>query len=98
MVYSRPSEALAAHAEEVKSLLGSAGMRNVRVFGSIARGEDTPTSDVDLLVDFAPGTNGLDVADAWAHLVEILGFSVDIVSPDKLKPRYRKILNEAVAL
>lgn len=65
------------------------GAGNVRVFGSVARGEDTEDSDVDLLVDLAPGTGLLELAALERELTKILGVRVDVGPADGLKPRAR---------
>jgi uncharacterized protein len=72
---------------------------NVRVFGSVARGEDTPISDVDLLVDLKRGVGLLDLVGLERELSELLGVDVDVVPADTLKPRMReRVLREAVPL
>jgi len=74
------------------------GVYNVRVFGSVARGEAGPDSDVDFLVDVRPGV-GMEFFGLWADLEELLGRSVDIVTERSLRERRReRILREAVAL
>lgn len=82
----RPSEALEAQRGEVIKLLGRHGMTGVRVFGSAARGDDTPGSDLDLLVDLADGVDVLDLIDAADELEHLLGCAVDIVSARGLGP------------
>ncbi|MBA2282006.1 MAG: nucleotidyltransferase domain-containing protein [Acidimicrobiia bacterium] len=73
--------------------------RNVRVFGSVARGEDTEASDVDLLVDLDEGVGLLDLIGLERELSELLGVDVDVVPADTLKPRIRaRVLGEAVPL
>lgn len=75
------------------------GARNVRVFGSVARGEEDATRDVDLLVDLAPGRTLLDLAGLREDAREILGGRVDVATPEILKPRIReRALREAVPL
>lgn len=75
------------------------GASNVRVFGSVARGEDTDASDIDLLVDLAPGTGLLALAQLRRELTGLLGRPVDVVPADSVKPRYQdEILREAVPL
>lgn len=76
------------------------GASNVRVFGSVARGDDTETSDIDLLVDqdwtklSAWGGMGLVIA-----LEDLLGHKVDIATVEELKPRIReRVLREAIPL
>ena len=73
------------------------GMSNVRVFGSVARGEDGPESDVDLLVDLAPGVSLFDLGRVQVVLEQILERPVDVVPARMLKPRVAATV-EAVAL
>ena len=75
------------------------GARNVRVFGSVARGEDIATSDVDLLVDLDKGVGVIALAGLRRELGELLGVHVDVVPADTLKARIRdKVLAEAIPL
>lgn len=75
------------------------GVRNIRVFGSVARGEERPGSDLDLLVDMEPGRSLLDLVAFWQDLEEALGRKVDVVSEGGLSPFLRqKILAEAKPL
>jgi uncharacterized protein len=72
---------------------------NVRVFGSVARGVDTEESDIDLLVDFAPGTGLFDLLGLERELREALGVKVDVGSPSSLRSFLRdEVLAEAVTL
>lgn len=73
------------------------GMSNVRVFGSVARGEDGPESDVDLLVDLEPGVSLLDLARLEVELTDLLRRAVDVVPARMLKPRVARTV-EAIAL
>jgi hypothetical protein len=66
------------------------GAHNLRVFGSIARGEEEVESDVDLLVDLEPGRTLVDLAGFRREVAEILGVEVDAATEDMLKPRARK--------
>lgn len=85
-----------------KAIIEAAEQRrahNVRVFGSVARGEDTATSDVDLLVDLEEGVGLLDLIGLERELSKLLGVAVDVVPADTLKPRVRpRVLAEAVPL
>ena len=56
------------------------GARNVRLFGSVARGEARPDSDIDVLVDFDPGRNLLDRVGLIQDLEDLLGRKVDVVT------------------
>lgn len=85
-----------------RQLLDSArrrGIRNVRVFGSIARGEAGESSDVDLLVDLDPGRTLLDLIAFRREAEGILERAVDVATPDMLKERIRKeAMSEALPL
>jgi uncharacterized protein len=75
------------------------GVRRVRVFGSLARGEAVPGSDVDLLVDLEPGRTLLVLVAFRREAQETLGVPVDVATPDMLKERIRaEVLSEAVPL
>lgn len=75
------------------------GVGKVRVFGSLARGEELPASDVDLLVDLEPGRTLLDLAAFRREAQEILGMPVDVATPDMLKERVRtEVVAEALPL
>jgi hypothetical protein len=90
-------ELLKAKREDILRVAARHGARNVRVFGSIARGEADERSDVDLLVEFEPGRSLLDHAALWLELQELLGCKVDVVSEGGIKARIReRVLREAV--
>ena len=75
------------------------GVGRIRVFGSLARGDAAPTSDIDLLVELEPGRTLLDLAAFRREAEEILGTPVDVATPDMLKERIRaEVLTEAVPL
>ena len=83
----------------VKRIAASRGARNLRVFGSVARGESHANSDLDLLVDMERGRTFLDLVGLWQDLEEALGRRVDVVSEGGLSPHLReRILSEAVPL
>jgi predicted nucleotidyltransferase/DNA-binding XRE family transcriptional regulator len=65
------------------------GASNVRVFGSVARGEDGPGSDIDLLVDMPPGASLIALGTLERDLAKVLGVRVDLVPADGLKPKVR---------
>lgn len=92
-------ELLKAKREEILRAASRHGARNVRVFGSVARGEADEHSDIDLIVEFEPGRSLLDHAGLWLELQELLGRKVDVVSDRGIKPRIReRVLREAVPL
>ena len=75
------------------------GAKNIRVFGSVARGEERPESDIDFLVAFEKGRSLLNHAGFIVALEDLLGCKVDVVSEPGLRERIRgKVLQEAIAL
>jgi len=62
----------------------------IRIFGSVARGEDKPGSDIDLLVDFAPEASLLDLVGLQQDAEALLGRQVDVVTPDGVSPFLRE--------
>ncbi len=72
--------------DEIVELLAMHGLTNVGVFGSVARGEETSASDIDLLVDISPGTTLITIIGAQIELERLLGRPVDLVPRDGLKP------------
>jgi uncharacterized protein len=77
---------LLRHRRKVRDIIARHGLSNVRVFGSVARGEDAAESDVDLLVDVAPGVGLVGLARCERDLEALLGVPVDLVPADDLKP------------
>ena len=93
------SELLREKREDIIAIAAKHGARNVRIFGSVARGEEHPDSDVDFLVRFDPGTTLLTLAALIRSLEELLGLKVDVVSERGLRERIRdRVLQEAVPL
>jgi predicted nucleotidyltransferase len=85
--------------EEILALAARHGASNVRVFGSVARGDADAASDVDFLVDFEDGRSLLDLACLLVDLEDLLGLRVDVVTEPGLKARIRqRVLAEAVAV
>jgi predicted nucleotidyltransferase len=85
--------------KEIREIAAKHGARNVRVFGSIARGEARPDTDVDFLVDLEPGRTLLDLGGLLMELRDLLGLDVDVVTEHGLKPRIRdRVLKEAELL
>jgi predicted nucleotidyltransferase len=94
-----PETILKARRDQILNLCAKYGASNVRVFGSVARGEADESSDIDLIVDFDPERSLLDHAALWLELQELVGVKVDVVSSRGLKPRIReRVLQEAVPL
>ena len=75
------------------------GAYNVRVFGSVARGEADEASDIDLLVNLEPGRSLMDLGGMLYDLRILLGTNVDVVTEKGLRPRIREqVLREAIPL
>ena len=83
---------------EINGVARRHGARNVRVVGSVARGEQRSGSDVDLLVDMAPGRSLFDVAALHDDLEQLLGVPVDVLTSGAARGRLRHLLDEAVPL
>ena len=98
----KPSEALLLHRNEMIAVAARHHARNVRVFGSVVRGEDTDRSDLDLLVDFEKSPTLFDISGFQSDLEEILEVPVEILLEDdtpRLKEHIREeIIAEAVPL
>ncbi len=84
---------------EIMTLASQYGAFNVRVFGSVARGEAGLDSDIDLLVTMEKGRSYFDLVGLWQDLEELLGRKVDVVTDGGLSPYLKdRILAEAVPL
>ena len=95
----RVGEAIRAQRARILDLADAHGARNVRVFGSVARGEDDAASDVDFVVDLAPGLTLLDLVGLRLALEDLLEIGVDVTTFDMLKPAAREaVRREAVPL
>ena len=85
------------HREEIRQLALLRGARRVRVFGSRARGDAGPESDVDILLDLENGRSALALGGLLMDLQDLLGKKVDVVTPAALHPRIRdRILVQAI--
>lgn len=87
---------LRSNRERILAAAARHGARNVRVFGSVARGEDDANSDIDLLVDFAPDRSLFDLASLQIDIESMLGRHADIVTEKSVSVLLReRILAEA---
>lgn len=92
-------ELVESHRDEIKAIVARHHGRSVAIFGSVARGEERPGSDIDFLVELVPGARPIEILSIGAELEEVLGVKVDVGTPDSLRERLRdEVLSEAVIL
>lgn len=92
----RPSAAVDLHRSRIRQIALSHRVRDVRMFGSVARGEDVEGSDLDLLVAPTADTTLMDIGAIRHELKQLLGVDVDVLTPDALPDECReRILQEA---
>ncbi len=92
-----PSSRVAQHRERIRSVVAQHRAASPRVFGSVARGDDEPGSDLDLLVDFNDEATLLDEVGLRLALRDLLQIDVDVVAADTLRGELRdRIFREAV--
>lgn len=90
---------ISKHREQILSLAEKYGASDVRVFGSFARGTADEKSDVDFLVNLAPGRSLFDLGGLLYESQELIGRRVDVVTPAGLRPRIRdRVLREATPI
>ena len=88
-----------ANRDEIKEIVARHHGRSVAVFGSVARGDEGPDSDIDFLVELAPGTRPFEILELGAELEEALGVKVDVGTPESLRQILRvDVLAEAIPL
>lgn len=92
-------ELLKRKRDDILRLAASYGARNVRIFGSVARGEANMESDIDFLVDMEPGRTLFDLGGLLYELRELLGVDVDVVPENGLRYGIRSsVLKDAAPL
>ena len=95
----RPSVVFAQHRETIRRLVAEHGMSNPRLFGSALHGDDTETSDLDLLIDIPPRTSLFEIVNLQLALEDEIGIHVDLRTPGELHPKFRnEVLAEAAPL
>ena len=95
----RPSIALQTHREAIRRIALSHRVTNVRVFGSVVRGDDTEGSDLDILVEPTQETTMMDIAKIQLELSHLLPVAVDVLTPNGLPAKFRgQVIAEAQAL
>ena len=99
MTGSTIGEAIREQRESILRVAAKHGATQVRLIGSVARGEARPDSDIDLLVTWQEGTSILDQAALKLELESLLGRKVDIASDGWVKPSIREsVYRDAIAL
>jgi uncharacterized protein len=99
LIPMRPSEALAAHRDELRQLISRYNVTHPRIFGSVLTGDDDENSDLDLLVDPAESTSLLTIAGLQIEAEKLLGVTVSVLTPNALPPKFRnKVLQQAEPL
>lgn len=87
------------HRDTILAIAQRYGARDVRIFGSVARGEATEQSDLDLIVRFDTGRTLLDHGGLVMDLRELLGMKVDVIDEEAMRDRFRdEVMREAVSL
>lgn len=84
--------------DEILRLAEARGGRNVRIFGSVVRGESRDDSDVDFLIEFEMGRTLFDLIGLKSDLQDLIGANVDIVTPNSLRYVCDRVLAEAQPL
>ena len=85
--------------DEILTIAKKYGAKNIRIFGSMARGEETLQSDLDIIVEMEKGSSLLDIIAIKQDIEELLGLNVDIVTEASISPYIRDmVLKEAVNL
>ncbi len=91
-------EQIKTRRDEITELAAQYGASNLRVFGSVARGEETPDSDIDMIADFAPDRSYLDLVRLKRALQTFLGRQVDLASPPSLIRIQDEIADDITAI
>src|SRR5580658_4231960 len=87
-------ETLLQKREAILEIARRHGASDLRVFGSIARGDSAEDSDVDILVRFEQGRTLLDHAGLIGELEDLLGVKVDVIDADGMRPRFRAVVEK----
>ena len=96
---TKPASLVETHRSQIIALAEKHGLRDVRVFGSMARGDANDASDVDLLVTRTPKTSGLAIFALETDVATLLGRPVDVLTEGCLHHTFReRVLREAIPL
>jgi predicted nucleotidyltransferase len=88
----KPSEALHSNRAAIRRVVESHRARNARVFGSVLHGQDTDSSDLDILIDPTPETTLFDIGAIRHELGKLLGVPVDVLTPNALPDKFRAVV------
>ncbi|MBW8828436.1 MAG: nucleotidyltransferase domain-containing protein [Burkholderiales bacterium] len=88
----KPSEALDLNRAGIRRIVESHRARNARVFGSVVHGQDTDSSDLDILIDPTPETTLFDIGAIRHELSKLLCVPVDVLTPNALPDRFRALV------
>ena len=95
----KPSDALRSNRDAIRHIIESHRARNARVFGSVLHGQDTDSSDLDILIDPTPDTTLFDIGAIRHELGKLLGVPVDVLTPNALPEKFRaSVIAEATPL
>ena len=95
----RPSESIKKHSQEALEIILKHHALNPRIFGSVARHEDDAYSDIDILIQPTDKTTLFDIGRIKGELQDLLGFKVDVATPDCLPEKHRQsIIDESIPL
>ena len=93
----KPSLVLASNRDAIRRVVESHRACNPRIFGSVAHGKDTESSDLDILIDPTPETTLFDIGAIRHELLQLLGVPVDVLTPKALPDKFRAtVLAEAI--
>lgn len=93
---SAQTRALVKHRQQILDLVAHYHASNVRIFGSVARGDARPDSDIDILVDFGPNTGLFSIVALQESLGKLLHFPIDLGDPKSLKPHVQNSVKKDV--
>ncbi len=98
-IKGRAADRVAHHRDRIRELVAKHRARDPHIFGSVARGEDHPGSDIDILVSFTTDASLLDEVGLRLDLEDLLQSSVDLVGMDSLRGALReRVLREAIPI
>lgn len=87
------------HRGEIIAIAKRHGASDIRIFGSVARGDTTDASDMDLIVRFEAGRSLFDHGGLLMDLEDLLGVKVDVIDEEAMRPRFRQhVVKEAIPL